>query len=365
MRLAGSRALRRLIPGRRESNSCAMESSKKASGEMRWEAVDLGPFLGEYIADAGARVENLERLGGGASKEIWGFAVARNGSAPRRFVLRRSPHGVGGASLSIPVEFAVMRAAFEAGVRVPEPCWCARDADGNDFCILERIEGEALAPRLFREERYAAARKRMPRQLGELLAPIHRIGVTPELVAALGRPPEGNAAAAALEQYERIFRAVAVDPFPVFELAFRYLRSRLPGGGEVRLLHGDYRLGNVMFDESGIVSILDWELAHWGDPLEDLAWTMVRAWRFGRDEYAVAGLGPLEELIAGYEAAGGERVDTERLHWWQFFGNLRWGVITLIQAAPFLHGASGDLEKGVIGRRACEVEAELLNLMRS
>jgi aminoglycoside phosphotransferase (APT) family kinase protein len=331
---------------------------------MRWDAVDLGPFLREHVGDPDARIAELARLGGGASKAIWGFSVETGGGPPRRYVLRRSPHGVGGASLSIPAEFEVMRAAFAAGARLPRPCWCGRDADGNDFCILERVEGEALAPRLFRDERFAAARERIPRQLGELLAPIHRIAVTNELEAALGRRPDGNPAEAALNQYEKLFRMVAADPFPVFELAFRYLRTRTPDSRGVRLLHGDYRLGNVMFDEAGIVSILDWELAHWGDPLEDLAWTMVRAWRFGHDEHDVAGLGPREELIAGYESAGGEPVDPERLHWWQYFGNLRWGVITLIQAAPYLHGASKDLEKGVIGRRACEVEAELLNLMR-
>lgn len=330
---------------------------------MRWEAVDLGPFLRQAGGD-GARIANLERLGGGASKEIWGFEVETAGGRSRRFVLRRSPQGVGGASLSIPAEFEVMRAAHAAGVRLPEPSWCGRDGDGNDFCILERIEGETLAPRLFREDRYAEARSRIPRQLGELLAPIHRIGVTPELEGALGKRPEGNPAEAALGQYEKIFRMVAVEPFPVFELAFRYLRERMPDSASFRLLHGDYRLGNIIFDERGIVSILDWELAHWGDPLEDLTWPMVRAWRFGRDEHDVAGLGPREELIAGYEAAGGEKVDEARLHWWQYFGNLRWGVITLIQAAPYLHGASKDLEKGVIGRRAAEVEAELLHLLR-
>lgn len=345
----------------------AQGSGRKASRAMRWEAVDLGPFLEAYGGDASASISNLERLGGGASKEIWGFEIGSGsgGEAPggRRYVLRRSPHGVGGTSLSIPGEFAVMKAAYQAGVRLPEPCWCGRDADGNDFCIIERIDGETLAPRLFREDRYAETRKRIPRQLGELLAPIHAIPMTPELEDVLGKSPPGNPAAFVLDQYEKIFRMVAADPLPVFELAFRYLRNRLPQSSEVRVLHGDYRLGNIIFDETGIRSILDWELAHLGDPLEDLAWTMVRAWRFGQDEHDVAGCGTREDLIAGYEAAGGAKVDRAALHWWQYFGNLRWGVITLIQAAPYINGASKDLEKGVIGRRAVEVEAELLHLL--
>lgn len=349
-----------------------MSEAKKTGGGMRWEAVDLGPFV-EARFGGGARVTNLQRLSGGASKEIWGFDVETNGSAgggaadgagPRRFVLRRSA-GVGGASLSIPGEFVVMQAAHAAGVRLPEPCFCGKDADGHDFCVIERVDGETLAPRLFRDDAYAGARRAIPRQLGELLAPIHRIPMTPDLERVLGKGPAANPAEFALDQYERIFRMVAFDPFPVFELAFRYLRQHLPESREVRVLHGDYRLGNIVFDGQGIVSILDWELAHLGDPLEDLAWTMVRAWRFGHDDQDVAGLGPREELIAGYEAAGGEKVDERRLHWWQYFGNLKWGVITLIQAAPYVQGGSKDLEKGVIGRRAAEVEAELLHLLET
>ncbi len=344
-----------------------MSEPNKKSGGMRWEAVDLGPFLAARYGHRSARTLNLERLSGGASKEIWGFDVElQDAGSPsmERYVLRRSPAGVGGTSLSIPAEFAVMKAAYDAGVLLPEPCFCAKDADGNDYSILERIKGEALAPRLFREDVYAAARKNIPRQLGELLAPIHRIPITSELEKVLGQRPKGNPAEFVLDQYEKIFRMVAFDPFPVFELAFRYLRQRLPQTPKVCVLHGDYRLGNIIFDETGIVSVLDWELAHLGDPLEDLAWTMVRAWRFGHDDQDVAGLGPREDLIAGYEAAGGEKVDEARLHWWQYFGNLRWGVITLIQAAPYIQGASKDLEKGVIGRRAAEVEAELLNLLK-
>lgn len=344
-----------------------MSEPKKKSAGMRWEALDLGPFLAGTFGNATTEVVNPQRLSGGASREIWGFEVNVEGaeSGVRRFVLRRSPSGMGGTSLSIPAEFIVMKAADDQGVRLPKPYYCGKDADGNDFSILELVDGETLAPRLFREDRYVEAREKIPRQLGELLAPIHRIPLSPELEKVLGKGPAGNPAEFVLDQYERIFRAVAFDPLPVFELAFRYLRKRLPESREVRVLHGDYRLGNIIFDETGVVSILDWELAHLGDPLEDLAWTMVRAWRFGHDDRDVAGLGPREELIAGYEAAGGEKVDADRLHWWQYFGNLRWGVITLIQAAPYVQGQSKDLEKGVIGRRAAEVEAELLNLMKA
>lgn len=343
-----------------------MSEPKKKSAGMRWEAVDLGPFLAETFGNAQAEVANLQRLSGGASKEIWSFDVNVDGGEKdvRRFVLRRSPAGVGGASLSLPAEFAVMKAADDQDVRLPKPYFCGKDDDGNDYSIIEHVKGETLAPRLFRDDRYAEARKQIPRQLGELLAPIHRIPMSSELEKVLGKGPEGNPAEFVLDQYEKIFRAVAFDPFPVFELAFRYLRRRLPESRRVCVLHGDYRLGNIIFDETGIVSILDWELAHIGDPLEDLAWTMVRAWRFGHDDQDVAGLGPREELIAGYEAAAGEKIDEDNLHWWQYFGNLKWGVITLIQAAPYVQGQSKDLEKGVIGRRAAEVEAELLNLMK-
>jgi aminoglycoside phosphotransferase (APT) family kinase protein len=131
---------------------------------------------------------------------------------------------------------------------------------------------------------------------------------------------------------------------------------------ERRLVHGDYRIGNVIFGPEGARSILDWELAHIGDPMEDIGWLCVRSWRFGGDK-PVGGIGDRVAFYAAYEAAGGAQVDPERVRYWETFGNLRWGVTCIVQVKQYLAGASGSIELASIGRRVAETEWELLRLM--
>jgi aminoglycoside phosphotransferase (APT) family kinase protein len=201
-------------------------------------------------------------------------------------------------------------------------------------------------------------------QLGGILAKIHTIPLEAPGLSELPAPPDGASAAAhELERHEQIFRALAPEPHPAFELAFRWLRVHVPPPGERRtLVHGDYRMGNVLFDETGARLILDWELAHAGDPMEDLAWMSVRSWRFGGDK-PVGGIGEREEFFAAYEEAGGAKVDPERVRFWEIFGNLRWGIICIGQARTYLDGRSNSVELASIGRRTAETEWELLSLI--
>jgi hypothetical protein len=128
------------------------------------------------------------------------------------------------------------------------------------------------------------------------------------------------------------------------------------------VVHGDFRLGNVMVGPDGLVGVLDWELAHLGDPAEDLGWLCVPSWRFG-GPHPVAGIGTREELLSAYAAAGGGAVDPRTLGWWEAYGTLRWGVICVQQAATHLTGAVRSVELAAIGRRVCEVELDLLDLL--
>ena len=127
-------------------------------------------------------------------------------------------------------------------------------------------------------------------------------------------------------------------------------------------MHGDFRMGNLMVSERGVTGVLDWELAHLGDPVEDLGWMCVPAWRFSRPDRPAAGLGTRAELLTAYARHGGEVVHRDA-HCWELAGTLRWGVVCVMQAFSHLSGAITSIEHAVIGRRTCEVEWDLLELL--
>jgi aminoglycoside phosphotransferase (APT) family kinase protein len=219
-----------------------------------------------------------------------------------------------------------------------------------------------LARRLLRDDIYARAREVMPVQLADILAKIHRIDPVKHKLDFLAEPGD-NAALTEVKRYEENFRRLALEPHPAFELAFRWLLKRVPKTPRKTLVHGDYRIGNVIFGPEGVRSILDWELAHLGDPMEDVGWMCVRAWRFGNDQKPVGGLGTREEFFRAYEKASGTAVDPESARFWEVFGNLRWGIITISQARTHIDGFVKSVELASIGRRTAETELELLNLI--
>jgi aminoglycoside phosphotransferase (APT) family kinase protein len=311
-------------------------------------------------------IENFRKMPGGASREIWSFdcAMERRGETTRRaMVLRRDP-GAHNISTNRLHEFMVIRAAFEERVPVPEVFWVSEDPAvlASAFFIMERVDGETLARRLLRDDAYSRAREVMPAQLAEILAKIHRIDPVKHKLDFLAEPGE-SAAMTEVKRYEENFRRLALEPHPAFELAFRWLVKRVPKTPRKTLVHGDYRIGNVIFGPEGVRSILDWELAHLGDPMEDVGWMCVRAWRFGNDQKAVGGLGTREDFFRAYEKASGAPVDPEAARFWEVFGNLRWGIITISQARTHIDGFVKSVELASIGRRTAETELELLNLI--
>jgi len=311
-------------------------------------------------------IENFRKMPGGASREIWSFdCTIDDGTGARRraMVLRRDP-GAHKIDTSRRNEFMVIRAAFDESVPVPEVFWLSDDPAvlGAAFFIMERIDGETLARRLLRDEEYSKAREVMPTQLAEILAKIHRIDPAKHKLDFLA-PADDAAALAEVKRYEENYRTLALEPHPAFELAFRWLFSRVPKTSRKTLVHGDYRIGNVIFGPEGVRSILDWELAHLGDPMEDVGWMCVRAWRFGNDQKPVGGLSSREDFFRAYEKASGSSVDPEAARFWEVFGNLRWGIITISQARTHIDGFVKSVELASIGRRTAAPELELLNLI--
>lgn len=326
----------------------------------------LASFIRAEGGFSSVKIDNFKRMAGGASREIWSFdaALEKDGRTARRaLVLRRDPVSQRIAT-SRRAEFLVLRAAHREGVPVPEVLWLSEDPQvlGSSFFIMERLEGETIARRLLRDQVYARAREAMPRQLAEILARIHQLDPVEhhlDFLPASGR----DAARTELARYQENFRLLALEPHPAFELAFRWLLERIPQTSRQTLVHGDYRIGNVIFGPEGVRSILDWELAHLGDPMEDLGWICVRAWRFGEDRKPLGGLSQREPFFEAYEKASGVPVDPQAVHFWEVFGNLRWGIITISQARTYLDGHVPSVELASIGRRTAETELELLNLI--
>src|SRR3984885_3286576 len=297
-------------------------------------------------------VANCARLSGGASQETWSFDIVHP-DGDIGAILRRAPSGYGAAperAAGLNAEAVLMQRAYDAGVPSPRVLHGLQPQDelGTGF-IMQRVEGETIPRKILRDEQFARARPLLARQLGEVLAAIHEL--------ALRQLPELRRMTAAKEIAELTRDYRSFDwPRPVFELALRWLRDHDPGPpAEVTLVHGDFRHGNLIVGPDGLRAVLDWELAHTGDPMEDLGWICVNSWRFGEIDQPVGGFGSREQLFAGYEAAG-RKVDPIRVKFWEVMGTLRWGGMCGGMMQRFREGPDHSMERPMIGRRASETE---------
>ena len=297
-----------------------------------------------FAAALDAPVERAVLLAGGASKEAW--AVDAGG---RELLIRRAAGGViHQGTLSLAHEFEVLSAAYETGVKVPEPIAYLGEIEGREAFVMARVPGETIGRRIV---------KRPPPgldvQLAEELAKIHAIPP--------GRLPF-------LEQGDQVTRFYAEldsidEPHPAIELGLLWVKERLPKPRELTVVHGDWRIGNIAVDENGIVAVLDWEFAHLADPIEDLAWPLVRAWRFGVDDRHLGGIGDLEPYVERYTELTGREVTTDELRVWEVFGNVKWATGCLTQSRRHLNRQERSVELAVLGRLAAEIEYELLDLI--
>ena len=311
-------------------------------------SVALEPSLGAVA------ISDLRRLLGGASRETWSFDATQDDGSLRQLVLRRDPPTRPGWPGTMGTEARCLRASAQAGLAVPQVLLDSDSADlfGSAGIVMERIEGETLARRILRDEKFQDARSALAADCGTFLAGLHAID--PQVVAPLQ-------SADPLKQIRLTLDALDM-PSPTFEFAIRWLESNRPQTLSTAIVHGDFRLGNFIVGEEGLRAVLDWELVHLGDPREDLGWLCVKAWRFGAAE-PVGGFGTREDLLAAYQAAGGAPVSLAELHWWEVFGTLRWGAICMTQTHAHLTGLLRSVELAAIGRRVCETEWDLLLLL--
>jgi aminoglycoside phosphotransferase (APT) family kinase protein len=310
-----------------------------------------------HIGEPGT-IRNLQRLTGGANRTTISFDADVAGQSLELVIQlgAETTDPVAGVTpeVSTADQARLMIAAQRAGAPAPKVLAIVEEADqlGQGY-IAERVAGETLGPRIVRDERFAAARKIMARQCGEILAAIHRIG--PAEVPFL----MSQDAAAHVAAHRRI-----VDHYgfrlPALELALRWAEQNVPQRQRHTVVHGDFRTGNLITGEEGIRCVLDWELAQSGDPMQDLGWLCIRTWRFG-GVAPVGGFGSREDLYKAYENAGGYLVEPNHARFWEAFGNVKWAIDCLRLAMRGI--AEGTLERSAIGRRIEEPLWDFFNLI--
>lgn len=310
----------------------------------------LSPLLGDDVV-----VRDVRLLTGGASRSTYAFD-AITGSERRALILRTAPLADHYAGMEL--EAAAQAAAAETGAPVPHILVASDSAVplGDPFLICDEVAGETIVRRIQRRldaPENSGGRHRLLTQCAQALAAIHR--------ARTDLP--GIAEQDQVAQYRTRLDDMA-DTTATFEWAFRWLETHRPPPSPKVLVHGDFRMGNLIVDGSTLAAVLDWELVQIGEIYRDLAWFCVRAWRFGAPAtLAAGGLGSIDEFVAAYEQASGTAVDRDTLHWWLVLCTLHWGIICRYQAERHLSGETRSVELAAIGRRVCENEWDILDLL--
>ena len=301
------------------------------------------------------KIKQLIPLTGGASADINRIILANDDELIVRRTLSQEK-----SVMAIPkiLEAKIQKVVKKNGAPVPAIIFEFSEGEeiGEGY-VMEAIPGETIPRKILRDKKFATAREKLPFEIGKSLAKIHQTQL--DDLKALDQVTFSDSLGKLFQVYLSFNQ-----PQPVFDLAFKWLEAqKLTEYGDV-LVHGDFRFGNFIISEENLESIIDWELAHIGNPMEDLGWLCVRSWRFGNVEKRVGGLGDIKDLIAGYESNSDIKIDESQLDIWQLYGSLRWGVICMMQTFAHLSGMVNSVEKAAIGRRVSETEFDLMNMIK-
>ncbi|MBO6702437.1 MAG: phosphotransferase family protein [Pseudomonadales bacterium] len=305
---------------------------------------------------------SADRLSGGASQETYRLVV-KTSSGERKLAMRRAPGGeyveVTPQHPGLDVEALLMKSARDVGVPEPEVFHVlTREDDLGDGFIMEWLEGEALGARIVRSPEFEEIRPRLAYECGKVLAQIHSIDLDQTgLREKLWEIPPAEFVEQTWERYRML-----ETPHPMIDYSARWLMEHVPENCETALVHNDFRNGNFMLSPEGIVAVLDWEVAHIGDPMRDLGWICTNSWRFGADA-PVGGFGEYDDLFRGYEEVSGKHVDPDHVKFWEVFGSFWWSVGCLGMAEHYRTGPDKTVERPAIGRRSSECQVDCVNLL--
>lgn len=298
-------------------------------------------------------LEAVHPLTGGASRQTFSIDASTAAGEARRLIAQREVSVELRHQRGMAAEAEIVALAHQHGVPVPTVVATNEshpDAGfGRSFFITQAVEGETIARRILRDDEFATARANLGAQLGRAIATLHQID--PGLLPTLERPDD-------LQLWGDKMTEIDLQS-PIFALGLRWLDQHRPEPNADRIVHGDFRIGNLIIDENGLAAVIDWELAHIGDPYEDLGWVCTRAWRFG-GAAPVAGIAPYEELFDAYESVSGQPVDRDAVRWWELLGSLKWGIMCGTQAERHRSGAMESMEHLAIGNRMAEQEYDVV-----
>ena len=301
------------------------------------------------------KIKQLIPLTGGASADINRIILANDDELIVRRTLSQEK-----SVMAIPkiLEAKIQKVVKKNEAPVPEILFeFSEGKEIGEGYVMEAIQGETIPRKILRDEKFSTVREKLPFEIGKSLAKIHQTQL--DDLKALDQVTFSDS----LEKLLQVYQSFK-QPQPVFDLAFKWLEAQKLTEYDDVLVHGDFRFGNFIISEENLESIIDWELAHIGNPMEDLGWLCVRSWRFGNVEKRVGGLGDIKDLIAGYESNSDIKIDESQLDIWQFYGSLRWGVICMMQTFAHLSGMVNSVEKAAIGRRVSETEFDLMNMIK-
>ena len=272
-------------------------------------------------------------------------------------ILRRGSGIEGPLAIKTADEARIQKEVIKVGAPVPIILAVSKNEEElGDSYIMHFVEGESIARKILRDKEYKKALPILAYQCGEAIAKIHNVDIN-NFSFLPKKPAEDQ-----LEDLYSTYQSFE-QPSPVFEYAYLWLKEQDFSNFQESLVHGDFRLGNIIVNAEGLQSIIDWELAHIGNPLQDLGWVCGNSWRFGKNDKVVGGFGELEDLLEGYNSVSKLKVNKEMVKCWQVFGTFRWGVICLIQAYAHLNGTINSIEKAAIGRRVSETEIDIVDIL--
>ncbi len=323
--------------------------------------------LSQYLTEVSGtptEIHHAQPIAGGASRDTW-LIDATIGGERQKLVLRRDLSTVMyEQALTREQEYQFIDAAYQKGVLAPRPRFLCTDPNllSQSFFIVDYVEGISIGRKVIQAPELADARAALPQQMAQQLAKIHAIAA--EGLEFLPRIPEGQSAAQqALDQVRNMLDKLSAQN-PAFAYGLRWCERHAQTSERITVLHGDFRLGNLLIGTQGLNAVIDWEFGHIGDPHEEMGYCCMRDWRFGNGHLHFAGLSDRETFLRAYEQASGVTVDRAAVDWWEIMGNLRWGVTCLAQANRHLSGRDVSVEYASLGRRSAEMQLEMLRLIQ-